>query len=170
MKIAIVGETRPGERRVSLRAPPVCCLRPAGAADAAVPAGAKVIDVRGKFITPGFVDTHAHWEFRTHDVLEPRNWSLIANLAYGVTAGLGGLAYAGIRLTHREINSAVTFLTGHDAAGGVPAGVDWPAIAKGWPGIGLYMGLKPPGPIAAAVTAGGRGASRPRRPSSSPRR
>jgi hypothetical protein len=37
---------------------------------------------------PGFVDTHAHWEFRTHDVLEPQNWSLIANLAYGVTAGL----------------------------------------------------------------------------------
>ena len=54
----------------------------------AVPAGAKVIDVRGKFITPGFIDTHAHWEFRTHDVLEPQNWSLIANLAYGVTAGL----------------------------------------------------------------------------------
>jgi Tol biopolymer transport system component len=53
-----------------------------------VPAGAKVVDARGKFIVPGFVDTHAHWEFRTHDVLEPLNWSLIANLAYGVTAGL----------------------------------------------------------------------------------
>lgn len=53
-----------------------------------VPAGARVIDARGKFIVPGFVDTHAHWEFRTHDVLEPQNWSLIANLAYGVTAGL----------------------------------------------------------------------------------
>ena len=53
-----------------------------------VPAGAKEIDARGKFIVPGFVDTHAHWEFRTHDVLEPQNWSLIANLAYGVTAGL----------------------------------------------------------------------------------
>ncbi|MBA2301605.1 MAG: amidohydrolase family protein, partial [Acidobacteria bacterium] len=52
------------------------------------PAGARVIDARGKFIVPGFVDTHAHWEFRTHDVLEPQNWSLIANLAYGVTAGL----------------------------------------------------------------------------------
>jgi Tol biopolymer transport system component len=53
-----------------------------------IPAGAREIDVRGKFIVPGFVDTHAHWEFRTHDVLEPQNWSLIANLAYGVTAGL----------------------------------------------------------------------------------
>jgi hypothetical protein len=37
---------------------------------------------------PGFIDTHAHWEFRTQDVLEPHNWSLTANLAYGVTAGL----------------------------------------------------------------------------------
>ena len=55
---------------------------------AQAPAGARVIDVRGKYIVPGFIDTHAHWEFRTHDVLEPQNWSLIANLAYGVTAGL----------------------------------------------------------------------------------
>ena len=54
----------------------------------AIPAGARIIDARNTFIVPGFVDTHAHWEFRTHDVLEPQNWSLIANLAYGVTAGL----------------------------------------------------------------------------------
>jgi Tol biopolymer transport system component len=53
-----------------------------------IPAGAREIDARGKFIIPGFIDTHAHWEFRTHDVLEPQNWSLVANLAYGVTAGL----------------------------------------------------------------------------------
>ncbi|HEX4935600.1 MAG TPA: hypothetical protein VFV33_20610, partial [Gemmatimonadaceae bacterium] len=53
-----------------------------------IPAGAREFDLRGKYIVPGFVDTHAHWEFRTHDVLEPQNWSLIANLAYGVTAGL----------------------------------------------------------------------------------
>jgi hypothetical protein len=53
-----------------------------------IPAGAREMDFTGKYIVPGFVDTHAHWEFRTHDVLEPQNWSLIANLAYGVTAGL----------------------------------------------------------------------------------
>lgn len=53
-----------------------------------VPAGAHEVDVSGTWIVPGFVDTHAHWEFRTHDVLEPHNWSLVANLAYGVTAGL----------------------------------------------------------------------------------
>jgi predicted amidohydrolase len=54
----------------------------------AVPAGAREFDVGGRTIVPGFIDTHAHWEFRTHDVLEPHNWSLLANLAYGVTAGL----------------------------------------------------------------------------------
>jgi hypothetical protein len=53
-----------------------------------IPPGTREIDARGTFIVPGFVDTHAHWEFRTHDVLEPQNWSLVANLAYGVTAGL----------------------------------------------------------------------------------
>ncbi len=54
----------------------------------AIPVGAAVVDIRGTYVVPGFVDTHAHWEFRTHDVLEPQNWSLVANLAYGVTAGL----------------------------------------------------------------------------------
>lgn len=55
---------------------------------AAIPKDARIVDVRGKYILPGFVDTHAHWEFRTHDVLEPQSWALAANLAYGVTAGL----------------------------------------------------------------------------------
>ena len=53
-----------------------------------MPEGTEVVDVAGKYIVPGFIDTHAHWEFRTGDVLEPQNWTLTANLAYGVTAGL----------------------------------------------------------------------------------
>lgn len=53
-----------------------------------IPAGAHVVDLAGAYVIPGLIDTHAHWEFRTHDVLEPQNWSLVANLAYGVTAGL----------------------------------------------------------------------------------
>ena len=39
-------------------------------------------------------------------------------LVPGITAGIGGLAYAGIPVTHRDVNSAVTFLTGHQAGGG----------------------------------------------------
>ncbi|MBJ90629.1 MAG: amidohydrolase [Woeseia sp.] len=53
-----------------------------------IPANTKIVNADGKYIVPGFIDTHAHWEFRTDDVLEPQNWSLVANLAYGVTAGL----------------------------------------------------------------------------------
>lgn len=64
----------------------IVAMGPAGSLS--VPDEAEVMDAKGKFILPGFVDTHAHWEFRTGDVLEPQNWSLVANLAYGVTSGL----------------------------------------------------------------------------------
>src|ERR1700760_3260427 len=47
----------------------------------------------------------------------------------GVTAGLGGLAYAGIPATHRDTNQAVTFVTGSGADGRAPD-LDWEAIAK----------------------------------------
>jgi uroporphyrin-III C-methyltransferase len=60
----------------------------------------------------------------------------------GITAGIGALAYAGIPLTHRDTNQAVTFLTGHDAYGLVPSAVDWQAVAKGSPVIVMYMALK----------------------------
>jgi Tol biopolymer transport system component len=53
-----------------------------------IPSKAREFDLSGKFIVPGFIDTHAHWDVRIHDVLEPQSWSLISNLAYGVTAGL----------------------------------------------------------------------------------
>ena len=52
----------------------------------------------------------------------------------GVSAGIGGLAYAGIPVTHRDCNHAVTFITGHDAGGVMPEAVDWAAIARGSPG------------------------------------
>jgi len=53
-----------------------------------VPAGAKVLDVSGKTITPGLVDTHAHWFEIRRGILDKQNFAFLANLAYGVTAGL----------------------------------------------------------------------------------
>jgi len=53
-----------------------------------VPSGAKVFDVKGKTITPGFIDTHAHWFEIRRGILDTQNWAFLANLAYGVTAGL----------------------------------------------------------------------------------
>ena len=64
----------------------IVALGPRGQVE--LPDGARQIDIAGTYVIPGMIDTHAHWEFRTHDVLEPQNWSLIANLAYGVTTGL----------------------------------------------------------------------------------
>ena len=56
--------------------------------EVSVPSGATVVDVTGKYLTPGFVDTHAHWFELPRQVLEANHWSLLANLAYGVTSGL----------------------------------------------------------------------------------
>ncbi|MCM2293582.1 uroporphyrinogen-III C-methyltransferase [Allorhizobium sp. BGMRC 0089] len=79
----------------------------------------------------------------------------------GISAGIGGLAYAGIPVTHREINHAVTFLTGHDSSGSVPDRIDWAAIAKGSPVIVLYMAMKHIGHIARQLLAAGRAADEP---------
>jgi Tol biopolymer transport system component len=53
-----------------------------------VPAGAKVMDFKGSTIIPGLIDTHAHWFEIRRGILDLQNWSFLANLAYGVTAGL----------------------------------------------------------------------------------
>jgi uroporphyrin-III C-methyltransferase len=74
----------------------------------------------------------------------------------GITAGIGGLAYAGIPVTHRETNSAVTFVTGHNSTGAVPDELDWEAIARGSPVIVLYMALSHLTRIVERLIAGGR--------------
>lgn len=79
----------------------------------------------------------------------------------GVTAGIGGLAYAGIPATHRDTNHAVTFLTGHDSSGLVPDAIDWEHVAGGSPVIVMYMAMKHIGAIAARLVAAGRAPSEP---------
>ena len=68
-----------------------------------VPDDVTMVDITGKYVVPGFLDTHAHWEFRTGDVLEPHNWSLVANLAYGVTAGLDVQTASNDYLAYRDM-------------------------------------------------------------------
>ncbi len=74
----------------------------------------------------------------------------------GVSAGLGGIAYAGIPATHRSVNQAVTFLTGHDMTGEPPGAIDWEALARASPVIVMYMAVKHLGAIAERLMAGGR--------------
>lgn len=79
----------------------------------------------------------------------------------GISAGIGGLAYAGIPLTHRDTNSAVTLLTGHNSDGVVPDEVDWSAIARGSPVIVVYMALKHIANVSARLIAAGRDPAEP---------
>jgi uroporphyrinogen III methyltransferase/synthase len=72
----------------------------------------------------------------------------------GITASIAAPAYAGIPVTHRDLNSSFSLITGHekeeeyrDAAArerGAAAGssdIDWPSVAK-LPGMAFYMGVK----------------------------
>ena len=89
----------------------------------AIPAGAKVLDLEGKYLVPGFVDTHAHmwpsWGLHKRHV-----WVYAANLAYGVT-------------TTRDPQTATTdVLTYADMveAGMIPG----PRIYSTGPGVGYW--------------------------------
>jgi len=67
----------------------------------------------------------------------------------GVTAAIAGPAYAGIPVTHREMNSSFTLVTGHEKEGdyrdptekALASSIDWGAMAK-LPCIAFYMGVK----------------------------
>lgn len=72
----------------------------------------------------------------------------------GITAGLGGLAAAGIPATARETNRAVILATGHPAAGGEP-GPDWATLAATGLPIVLYMAMTGLAQILAEFVAGG---------------
>ena len=78
----------------------------------------------------------------------------------GITAGIGGLAYAGIPVTHRDTNHAVTFITGHGVDGKLTR-MDWAAVSRGAPTLVLYMARKFAGEISQALIAAGRSADSP---------
>lgn len=73
----------------------------------------------------------------------------------GISAGIGGLAYAGIPVTARDVNSAVAFVTGHDQDGAIPD-ADWDSLAKGAPVIVFYMALRHVGRVVERLLAAGR--------------
>ena len=84
----------------------------------------------------------------------------------GVTAGVAASAYAGIPVTHRDVSSAVAFVTGHEDPakgdeGGTGSSLDWPALAR-FPGtLVFYMGVRRLGEIARQLVNGGRPPSEP---------
>lgn len=79
----------------------------------------------------------------------------------GISAGIGGLAYAGIPVTHRDVNQSVTFVTGHDQSGNTPSSLNWKALSEGSQVLVIYMGMKHAARISAALIEAGRPADEP---------
>lgn len=73
----------------------------------------------------------------------------------GVTAGTAAPAAAGIPVTHRGIASAVTFVTGHDETGRLPASVDWEALARSGATLVAFMAITALDEIAVRLLAAG---------------
>jgi uroporphyrinogen III methyltransferase/synthase len=79
----------------------------------------------------------------------------------GVTAGVGAPAHAGIPVTHRELSSAVAFITGHEDPQKPEPALDWDALA-GFPGtLVVYMGVRQLESITARLVASGRDPGQP---------
>ena len=79
----------------------------------------------------------------------------------GITAGVGGPAYAGIPVTYRESNTAVTFITGHTASDGIPSDLNWSALAQGSPVLIFYMAARNLKNIADQLMTAGRAGDEP---------
>ena len=79
----------------------------------------------------------------------------------GITAGIAAPAYAGVPVTHRNVASAVAFVTGHENPAKPETALDWPALAA-FPGtLVFYMGVRALERIATQLVAGGRAPSTP---------
>ena len=71
----------------------------------------------------------------------------------GLTAGIAGLASAGIPATMRGINRAVLLATGQTAEG--PDAIDWESVARLGQPVVLYMAVRTIGGIAERLIKGG---------------
>ncbi len=79
----------------------------------------------------------------------------------GITAAIGGLAYAGIPATHRDVNHSFAFVSGHKSGGALPAEVDWAALSRAAPTIVVYMAMGHLGEVTQRLIAAGRGTDEP---------
>lgn len=82
------------------------------------PDDARVLELDGHFLIPGLVDAHAHWADVRRDVLDLDSYGFMADLSFGITAGLDVspltidmLAYQDLIATGRMIGPRV-FSTG----------------------------------------------------------
>ena len=79
----------------------------------------------------------------------------------GVSSPVATSAYAGISLTHRELSSSVTFITGSDRAGKEWSPESWKKLATATDTICVLMGMRRIVEITQAIIDGGRAPSTP---------
>lgn len=79
----------------------------------------------------------------------------------GITSGIGGLAYASIPATHRDVNNVISFVTGRDATGELPVNIDWDGLASSSPVIVFFMALKTMPDISENLINGGKNPNTP---------
>jgi uroporphyrinogen III methyltransferase/synthase len=79
----------------------------------------------------------------------------------GVASPVAASAYAGISLTHREVSSSVTFITGSDRAGKEWSPESWKKLATATDTICVLMGMRRIKEITQAIIDGGRAPSTP---------
>jgi uroporphyrinogen III methyltransferase / synthase len=79
----------------------------------------------------------------------------------GLSSPVGTSTYAGIPLTHRDLSSSVTFITGSDKAGEEWSDDAWRKLATATDTICILMGMRRIAEITRAIIAGGRAPSTP---------
>jgi uroporphyrin-III C-methyltransferase/precorrin-2 dehydrogenase/sirohydrochlorin ferrochelatase len=79
----------------------------------------------------------------------------------GITAGLALAAALGVSLTHRDTARSVRLVTGHSKNGGLPADLDWRAIADPTATTIFYMGGRTAQEIVSRLTAEGLSVATP---------
>lgn len=100
----------------------IVAVGPAGSA----PAEARVVDISGKYVVPGFIDVHAHFPTPAN-LYEPDGPAALANLAFGVTS-----------LRNPQASPDVFALADMVAADGSPA----PRIFSTGPGIFSFANIQ----------------------------
>lgn len=83
-----------------------------------------------------------------------------AYIVPGISSALGCAASAGLPLTHRDHAQAVTFVTGHAKAGGVPD-LNWATLAAPNQTVVVFMGVGMAGVIAQKLIEAGRASTTP---------
>ncbi len=79
----------------------------------------------------------------------------------GVSSPVAAGAYAGIPLTHRDLSSSVTFITGSDREGKEWSPASWLKLSTATDTICILMGMRRIEEIMAAIVAGGRSSHTP---------